>query len=244
MIRFIRPSRRMAAAALPFVLIAAACGHDEPAASPTTEASTGGDDTTSTTPEAAGAFGTLEGVCGPGDGAAVPSTARGVTDDAIQIGVLNDATNTIVPGLGQIYVDIAPAFAEWCNAAGGINGRRIEFVSRDAQLVNSAAAVIEACQSDFMLVGGATPLDAPTVEPRLECDLGAIPAYTASPEATESDLQVFSPARRSDQANVAAFRMLADDHSDAYARTGILAIDQASLLPRSSACATRCPRST
>ena len=42
----------------------------------------------------------------------------------INIAVFNDAANTIVPGL-EASSTAGHAFAAWCNAAGGINGRKI-----------------------------------------------------------------------------------------------------------------------
>ena len=218
--------RRALVAALPLLLITAACGHESPDTTPksTNGSSEQGTDTNAQ-PAAPGEFGTLKGVCGRGDGKTVPSDARGVTDDEIQVGVLNDATSTLAPGLGAEYLAVAKAFTEWCNAAGGINGRKIKFVTRDAKVTEAAARIVDACQSDFMLVGGATPFDAPTVEPREECDLGAIPAYAASPEATTSKLQALPTRVPAKQANVAAIRLLENEFGDAFERTGMLAVD-------------------
>ena len=98
--------------------------------------------------------------------------------------MLGDPGAAAAPGLEQEFFDTADAFAKWCNAAGGINGRTIVVDKLDAKLFNGAAEVIQACQKDFMLVGGGNALDAPDVKPRLACKLGQIPAYTVSPEAT------------------------------------------------------------
>ena len=188
--------------------------------------------TTSTvaTTDGPGTFGTLTDVCGPGSGANVDSDVRGVTTDSIQIGVQNDTTSTIVPGLGQQYLDIAHAFADWCNAAGGINGRKIEIVSRDGKITDGPAAVIAACQSDFMLVGGGTPFDAPTVDPRVQCDLGSIPSYVASPEANLAPLQALVNHLPPGEANVGLFRLLQDTYGEAFQKTGFIAVDISSLL--------------
>lgn len=177
----------------------------------------------------------MEGICGPGEPTGSP--ARGVTPTEIQVGVLNDATSTLSPGLGAIYLVVAEAFTEWCNAAGGINGRRITFVSRDAGITQAAARVTDACQSDFMLVGGATPFDANTVAPRLDCDLGAIPAYAASPEAITSDLQALPTRVAFEQANIGVLRLLEGTYGDAFDRIGMLAIDTPSLLQPAEAAA-------
>jgi ABC-type branched-subunit amino acid transport system substrate-binding protein len=91
-------------------------------------------------------------ICEPGSGGA--STVRGVTAKTINIAVFNDAANTIVPGLEAEFPQQATAFADWCNAAGGINGRKIVIDNRDAALFNAAQQATAACQSDFMAVGG------------------------------------------------------------------------------------------
>ena len=138
--------------------------------------------------EGPGDFGSLKAICGPGH--ATGATARGVTDTEIRVSTMGDPSNTVIPGAGQESFDVAQAFVTWCNAAGGINGRKIVLTKRDGKLFNIAAQVINACQSDFMLVGNANPLDAAGVKPRLACNLAQIPAYASSPEAAAAGEQV------------------------------------------------------
>ena len=69
------------------------------------------------------------------------------------------------PGLEQEFFDAADAFAKWCNSNGGINGYQIVVDKLDAKLFNGGAEVIQACQRDFMLVGGGNALDAADVKP-------------------------------------------------------------------------------
>ena len=52
--------------------------------------------------------------------------------------MFNDAANTIQPGLEAEFPQQAKAFAAWCNASGGINGRKIVIDNRDAALFNAA----------------------------------------------------------------------------------------------------------
>ena len=54
---------------------------------------------------AAGDFGDLKGVCGPGD--ASGATAQGVTDDAIQVGTIADPGFIGRPGLNQEIFDLS-----------------------------------------------------------------------------------------------------------------------------------------
>ena len=97
-------------------------------------------------------------ICEPGPGGA--SSVRGVGAKTINIAVENDASNTIVPGLEVEFTQQATAFADWCNAAGGIDGRKIVIDNRDAALFNVASQMTAACQSDFMAVGGGYAIDA------------------------------------------------------------------------------------
>jgi ABC-type branched-subunit amino acid transport system substrate-binding protein len=113
-----------------------------------------------------------------------------VTDTEIHVSTMGDPSNTVIPGAGQESFDVANAFVKWCNAAGGILGRKIVVTNRDAKLFNIAAQVINACQTDFMLVGNANPLDAAGVKPRLACNLAQIPAYASSPQAAAAGEQV------------------------------------------------------
>jgi ABC-type branched-subunit amino acid transport system substrate-binding protein len=167
-------------------LVITACGRNGekaagPTASPTASAS-------SSSAAAAGDFGSLKAVCGPGD--ASGATARGVNGSTIAVGTIADPSNTFNPGLGGEFFEVGTAFVKWCNAAGGINGRKLVLNKRDAKVLNVAAQVINACQSDFMLVATGTPLDASGVDPRVKCKLGQIPSYVVSPKAVTAALQV------------------------------------------------------
>src|ERR1700728_908712 len=127
-------------------------------------------------------------ICEPGPGGA--STVRGVGAKTINIAVFNDASNTILPGLEVEFTQQATAFADWCNAAGGINGRKIVIDNRDAALFNVAEQMTAACQSDFMAVGGGYAIDASGVPIREKCGLGQISGYLPSRAAAMDTLQV------------------------------------------------------
>ena len=62
-------------------------------------------------------------ICEPGPGGA--GGARGVGPKSIDIAVFNDQSNSVLPGLEKEFVQFAGAFAAWCNASGGIDGRHI-----------------------------------------------------------------------------------------------------------------------
>ena len=227
-----RPGRartwRAGAVVATAAILLSACGHSDPPAATATTTPSSNTSKTSTTDTANGDFGSLKGICGRGT--PKPSSERGLKDDKIQVGVLNDATSTLAPGLGAGYIDVAKAFTDWCNAAGGINGRKITFVGRDAQITQAAARITDACQSDFMLVGGATPFDATTVDPRESCKLGAIPSYAASTDAIESKLQALPTRVPAKEANIGLMRRLDAKYGKSFQKIGVLAVDTPSLL--------------
>ncbi len=127
-------------------------------------------------------------ICEPGPGGA--SSVRGVNSKTINIAVFNDAGNTVQPGLEAEFPQQAQAFAAWCNASGGINGRKIVVDNRDAALFNAAQQATVACQSDFMAVGGGMALDQPSVPVREQCGLGQISGYLVSDAAELATDQV------------------------------------------------------
>jgi hypothetical protein len=176
-----------------------------------------------------GSFGSLANICGPG--VAKGATARGVTDSSIDIATLADPGNAILPGLTQEFFDTGDAFVKWCNAAGGINGRKIVLHKRDAKLTDGAARIIEACQTDFMEVGGGTALDGGTVKPRLACKLGDIPAYHVAPEATAAGLQVQPNPVVADETPVGGELALAGQTPSLKQHAGIYANSYSSILP-------------
>jgi hypothetical protein len=178
----------------------------------------------------AGEFGTLKKVCTPGPGTG--GSGRGIAGKTIHLGVMGDPGSTVVPGLEQQFFDVADAFANWCNAAGGINGRTIVVDKLDAKLFNGAKEVITACSQDFMLVGGGNALDAPDVKPRLACKLGQIPAYTVSPQATNAGLQITPVKSFPTVYPAAALRLLALDYPQTQQGLGIAGSSLASLVPQ------------
>ncbi|KUN80772.1 ABC transporter substrate-binding protein [Streptomyces griseoruber] len=131
-------------------------------------------------------FGTLKDVCGPGT--AKPSSVQGVTGSSVKVGVMSDVGFT----KKSEFADAAKVFTDWCNDAGGIGGRRIEPVVRDTRLMDVRQRVLEACTSDFALVGGGAALDALGVQDRLKCLLPNFPAQSSQTGAVGSDLQVIA----------------------------------------------------
>jgi ABC-type branched-subunit amino acid transport system substrate-binding protein len=135
-----------------------------------------------------GDFGTLRSVCGPGD--AKGATDPGVTDNEITVGTMSDPGSSVQPGLNQELFDSADAFIGWCNAAGGILGRRLTLHKWDAKLTEVAPRMIDACRGDFALVGNGEALDANGVDQRVKCQLPEIPTFDVSKLASTAPLSV------------------------------------------------------
>jgi hypothetical protein len=167
-------------------------------------------------------------ICEPGPGGA--STVRGVGKKTINIAVFNDAANTITPGLEAEFPQQATAFADWCNAAGGINGRKIVVHNRDAALFNAAQQTTAACQSDFMAVGGGMALDQPAVSIREKCGLGQISGYVISNASKLATLQVDPGGANTDSVAAGWFGALAKAYPKAVKVAGMGAGDTPSVL--------------
>ena len=226
------PNRRGRGAATAVAMLLAiatvGCGRSSapPPANSAAPASTSGGGNTST----AGVFGSLGRICKPGS--PTGGDSRGLTHSTIRLGTMSDAGAVVSPGLEQEFFDVGTAFVKWCNAAGGINGRKIALTKHDAKIFNGAQQVINACQGDFMLVGGGNAFDAPDVKPRLACKLAQIPAYVVSPEAATAPLQVTPAPSIPTEYQIGALRLLADAYPAAKEGLGIGSINVASLTPQ------------
>jgi hypothetical protein len=178
-----------------------------------------------------GDFGDLKGICGPGT--AKGATGRGVTDSQIRLGTSADPGAAAAPGLEKEFFEVGTAFTKWCNAAGGINGRKIVLDEWDAKLFNVGQAVIDACQKDFMEVGNGNAFDSAGVKSRLACGLGQIPSYVVSPEAANAGLQVLGLPQVATEYQASGLRLLAKAYPDTATKgVGIGGSNLASLIPQ------------
>jgi hypothetical protein len=167
-------------------------------------------------------------ICEPGPGGT--SSVRGVGNKTVNIAVFNDAANTITPGLEVEFPEQATAFADWCNAAGGIDGRKIVIDNRDAALFNAAQVTTTACQSDFMAVGGGMALDQPAVPIREKCGLGQISGYVVSNLSVLGTDQVDPSGTNVDSISAGWFGALTKAYPKAVKVAGMGAGDTPSVL--------------
>jgi hypothetical protein len=197
-----------AAVATTTLLALAACGRSGSSSSTPPSSAPSGSATASATASAsaAGDFGDLKGICGPGT--ATGGTGRGISKTAIDIGTMSDAGSSIAPGLGKEFFQVGDAFVKWCNAAGGINGRKLVLTKYDAKLLEVAQQMLLACQHEFMLVGEGNGLDSAGAAPRVKCGLGAIPSYVTSPATVNAGLQVQPTPNPYNELQVGPFRLL------------------------------------
>lgn len=237
-------TRRLAVLMAVVALLAAACGGDreEDTSSPSTTAPT--DDSTPDEPEdkdddapGPGDFGTMTDVCGPNEGGgavpdADPAEIQGISEDEIEIGTVADPGFTGRQGLNQEIFDAATAFVEWCNAAGGINGKSLVLNLHDAAITNYQPVVEEACATDFALVGAGAVQDNLWPDVGAACGLIDIAGFSVTPE--KAGFSGDDPiARRTvqavpnagDEVAVGALRLVTADFPDAAARTGFVYSD-------------------
>lgn len=176
-------------------LLGVACGAsgdgDEPAEGTSAENAGASTDEVATT----ASFGDLDTtLCGDGDFSVDPAEAGNGTDK-LYIGVPNDRSSEIRPGLNKVMYDASVAYADWCNEQGGIGGLQIEVIDLDAALFNVEAAMTEACTSVFALVGGGLAQDQLQFSGKEgsdfhQCGLIDLPGYTVSAEKAGSNGQV------------------------------------------------------
>ncbi len=148
--------RKLAGIVAVVALLTVGCG--DRGSESTSDIGGGETTTTGTDSSAAGAgdWGDLKAVCGPEEngGELADDDNQGVSADTIKLGTVADPGFSGRLGLNQELFDAGDAFVKWCNAAGGINGKKLELTKYDAKLTDYQPVVEKACESDFAMVGG------------------------------------------------------------------------------------------
>ncbi len=235
-------TRRLAVLMATIALVAAACGdrgEDEVGDASTTTAAP---DATVADEPGPGDFGTLADVCGPNEGGGALADAdagelQGITADSIELGTIADPGFSGRQGLNQEIFDAATAFVEWCNEAGGINGKTLTVNLHDAALSNYQPVVEEACKTDFAIVGAGAVQDNlwPTVG--AACGLIDVAGFSVTPE--KSGLVGDDPIERrsvqaipngADQIPIGALRLVEEEFPEAGQTTGYVYSDFGTLV--------------
>jgi hypothetical protein len=119
-------------------------------------------------------------------GSASGATDQGVTSSSIDVGVLTDVGFTKLTDIE----DTAKVFTAWCNAAGGIDGRKLTADIHNTNLMAVVPAMTAACGKDFVAAGGSAALDGLAVSTRLKCLLPDFDAQPVMPQNLGSGLQL------------------------------------------------------
>jgi hypothetical protein len=230
-----RARRRLFGLVAVGLLLAAACGSDRGEDESGGTDGGGGSDTTEVAAAGgAGAFGDLEGVCGPNEGGgelsdAGPEETQGVTADSITLGTVSDPGFEGRPGLNQEIFDTAEAFVDWCNEAGGINGKQLELNLHDAAITEYQPVMAQACESDFGIVGSGAVQDNFWESTGAACGLFDIAGFSVTSEkaglAGRDALEARSvqPVPNSgDRYQVGSYLLVDELNPEARDRTGIV----------------------
>jgi Periplasmic binding protein len=185
---------RVLVVAVGVVLVASACGarggsseaNEDPA--PTTGISAAAEEVDT------GGFGSLTELCGDGSFSVAPDE-QGLGNGRLNLGVATDRSSEVRPGLNKELWDTSLAFAQWCNARGGIGGLEINLVELNGSLFNVEAAMSTACNDVFAMVGGGFVQDDLEFSGQDGSDFHAcgmidLPAFAASSEKSGSNGQV------------------------------------------------------
>ena len=185
--------RTFAVLLLATALLASACG-----ASGTTGKSEEGEGNTTkeTTPAVAddASFEKLTNLCADGD-FTIKSDQAGKGKDKLYLAVANDRSAQIRTGLNKVLYDSSVAFADWCNANGGIGGLKIEIIDADAALFNVESVMTTVCSDAFAMVGGGFVMDnlefsGKDASDFHKCGMIDIPGFAVSAEKTDSNGQI------------------------------------------------------
>jgi ABC-type branched-subunit amino acid transport system substrate-binding protein len=176
---------RAAAAIAVTALLAAGCSRAGTPSSPASSSAPASSTSASQAAASGPAFGTVTDACHGGN--ATGATDQGVTSTQILAGVLTDVGFTKDPQLETT----AKVFTDWCNAAGGIDGRKLVADIHDTQMLDVVGAMAGACASDFVLAGGSAALDGLAVDTRLKCLLPDFDAQVVMLQNDGSSLQIY-----------------------------------------------------
>jgi ABC-type branched-subunit amino acid transport system substrate-binding protein len=133
-------------------------------------------------------FGSAPSPCGKADPSLGPLTDSdvGVTASEIKLATIADPGGP-KPGLNKGMWDSMQAFADWCNAQGGILGRKLVVDLLDGKLLDYNSQVVQACANDFAMVGGLGVLDESGAQTGVDCGIPNIAGAAVSPQQTEAE---------------------------------------------------------
>ncbi|MGH3256833.1 MAG: ABC transporter substrate-binding protein, partial [Streptosporangiaceae bacterium] len=125
-----------------------------------------------------------------------------------EVSVIADINVPGAPGLLQPMWDSATAFTDWCNAAGGIDGRKLILDKRDSQETDYLPQVETSCTADFAMVGTMGVLDNTGVAAWEKCGIPNFTASTVSEAAANASLMYPVNPLPADQENIGGFPVI------------------------------------
>jgi hypothetical protein len=175
-------------------------------------------------------FGDLSGPCGPDvDGVAVSvaEAEAGLGTDKLYLGVANERTSQLRPGLLKELYDAGVAFSEWCNAQGGIGGLEIGLVDLDARVLEVEIAMAKACEQTFALVGGGFAADHLVFSGREGSDFHAcgqiaFPGFAISTEFAEANGVIQPIPNPASSAAAVRFKIMSEAFGDEPTKVGVV----------------------
>ena len=113
----------------------------------------------------------------------------------------------------QPIFDGADAFVGWCNAAGGINGRKLVLDKRDSALSNYLPQIQKSCTADLAIVSMGI-LDDTGVDAWQKCGLLNFTAATVGAKAANAKLMYPMTPIPANQQTIGGFHLFFDQHPD------------------------------
>lgn len=200
---------------------------DPGAAAPTDAGSTGSPGAPSAGPAAGGSQGAGGSAGGGGQAAAKcapgPATEAGINDKQVTIAVASDITGPS-PGLFKSTHEAVGAYANYINSKGGVCGRQLKVLKLDTKTEagGNRAAVLDACNKAFAMVGSMSAFDDGGAQAVDECKIPDITAITVNPERTNATYtQPVFPSRQ-DAVATGTAQYMKTTHGDAVIKKGAM----------------------
>jgi ABC-type branched-subunit amino acid transport system substrate-binding protein len=187
-------------------------------------AASGGGRTTGGGPAAQGASDGGAASCAK----ASKATDTGVTPNKITVATLADISG-IQPGLFESAHQAARAATTYINSQGGICGRQIELLPLDTKTDagGNRAAMIDACQRAFAVVGSMSAFDEGSAAPGRECGIPDMTAITTNRLKYDAP-NTFPMFPSSGPAiGLSPAKYIAEKHPDVIKKAAILWLNQA-----------------
>lgn len=166
---------------------------------------------------------TEEDTCTPGGDSDV-----GISGSEIRVATIADVTGPS-PGLFKSAHQAVQAYANFVNSNGGVCGRGLAVDALDAKTDSGGnrAAVLDACNKDFALVGSMSAFDDGGAQAIDDCGIPDITSIPTSPERISAEWAYPVFPNRQDMLGVGGPTFIAQKFPDAVKKAGILWLNAA-----------------